>query len=202
MIRSSPSDADSSGTLGVSLVEVLLTLGVACLAVSLAMPMTAAARDEGRIRQAAAFAAARLREAQQQAVTRGTSAGLVFDRIEGRWWFRFCVDGNANGLRRSDLSGGVDRCLENGQDVAALFPGVNVDVDGAIPGPDGDPPSADPVRFGASDIASFSASGGCTPGSLFLRSASGAQYAIRIAGVTGRLRLLRYDPAARRWWTL
>jgi len=74
-----------------------------------------------------------------------------------------------------------------------------VSVDGTIRGPDGDPPSSAPVRFGSSDIASFSPTGSCTAGSLFLRSPKGVQFAVRVAGVTGRLRLLRYDAPARVW---
>ena len=185
--------------LGASLVEVVLVLAMAIIVASLALPVTTSAMDEGRGRQAAAFAASRLRDAKQQAVTRTASTGLAFDLAADRWLFRLCVDGNANGLRRVDLRSGTDSCPEGPIDLSTLFPGVSVAVDGSIPGPDGDPPSADPVRFGSSDLASFSPSGGCTAGSLFLRSAKGAQYAVRIAGATGRMRVLRYDRAARTW---
>ena len=200
-MRWSSTSASTNDALGISLVEVVVALGVAVLAIGLAVPMTVAARDEGRIRNAAAFAAARLRDAKQQAVTRGRSSGLAFDRAAGRWRFQLCMDGNANGLRRADLTSGRDRCLED-VDIAALFPGVDVDVDATIPGPDGDPPSSNPVRFGSGDIASFSPSGGCTPGSLFLRSTGGTQYAVRVAGVTGRLRVLRYDVRNQQWQEL
>ena len=182
---------------GASLVEVVLAVTVLMLVAGLALPATAAAIDEGRARQAAAFMAGRLREAKQQAVTRTAATGLVFDLVAGRWTFRLCVDGNANGLRRTDLRAGKDICVDGPVDPAAHFPGVTILVDGTIRGPDGDPPSADPVRFGASDLASFSPSGGCTAGTLFLRSTKGAQYAVRVAGVTGRLRVLRYDAPAK-----
>ena len=55
------------------------------------------------------------------------------------------------------------------------------------------------VRFGASQIASFSPEGSCTAGTLYLRSLRGLQYAVRLGNVTGRTRILRYDAAARRW---
>jgi len=71
-------------------------------------------------------------------------------------------------------------------------------VDPHLPGPDGDPETSDPVRFGQSDIASFSASGTCTAGTLYLRSADGVQYAVRISS-TGRTRTLRYQPQPRKW---
>lgn len=184
---------------GASLIELLIVVAILLIAAGLALPTTAAAIDEGRVRQAAAFLAGRLRDAKQQAVTRTASTGLVFDLVDGRWTFRLCVDGNVNGLRRADLRANVDVCVDGPVDVAALFPGVSILVDNTIRGPDNDPPSSDPVRFGASNLASFSPSGGCTAGSLFVRSKKGAQYAVRVAGVTGRLRVLRYDAAARTW---
>jgi type II secretory pathway pseudopilin PulG len=186
-------------TRGFSFVETTVVMCVGVILVSLALPMTTAVVDEGRAQQAAAFVAARLREARQQAVTRTAATGLVFDLAGGRWLFNVCTDGNANGVRRADVRSGVDACPAAPIDLASLFPGVTVAADPSIRGPDGDPPSADPVRFGSSDIASFSSSGGCTAGSLFLRSTKGARYAVRIAGITGRLRVLRYDAGARTW---
>jgi type II secretory pathway pseudopilin PulG len=184
---------------GYSVVDAVVVLCLVATISAFAVPSTISAKDEGRVRQAAAFVATRLRDAKQQAVLRSASAGMVFDRIGQRWTFRLCVDGNGNGLRRADLSTGRDVCPDGPVDLAVLFPGVTVAIDDGIRGPDDDPPSADPVRFGSSDTASFSAAGGCTAGSLFLRSARGVQYAVRVAGTTGRLRVLRYDAAARRW---
>jgi prepilin-type N-terminal cleavage/methylation domain-containing protein len=184
---------------GISLVELLIVLAIVLILAGFALPTTAAAIDEGRARQAAAFVAGRLRDAKQQAVTRTAATGLVFDFAAGRWTFRLCIDRNGNGLRRADLRTNKDTCADGPVDVAALFPGVSIGVDDGIRGPEGDPPSPDPVRFGASDLASFSPSGGCTAGSIFLRSTKGAQYVVRVAGATGRLRVLRYDAAARVW---
>ncbi len=184
---------------GTSFVEVMAVVTILLIVAGLAVPSTASAIDEGRARQAAAFVAGRLRDAKQQSVTRTASTGLVFDLVGGRWVFQVCVDGNANGLRRADLRVNKDVCVDGPVDVAALFPGVSITVDGTIRGPDDDPPSTDPVRFGASNLASFSPSGGCTGGSLFVRSTKGAQYAVRVAGITGRLRVLRYDAVARTW---
>jgi type II secretory pathway pseudopilin PulG len=184
---------------GVSLPELLVALAVVISLTSLMAPLTASMIDSSRARQAAGFAAARLRAAKQQAVMTTASTGLVFDVTGTRWTFRVCADGNGNGLRRAEIRGGTDGCADGPVDVAALFPGVEIAVDPAIRGPDGEPPSSDPVRFGSSNLASFSPSGGCTPGSLFVRSARGVQYVVRVAGATGRTRVLRYDSAARSW---
>jgi type II secretory pathway pseudopilin PulG len=184
---------------GVSLPELVVALAVVIGLASLMTPLTASVIDSSRARQAAGFAAARLRAAKQQAVMTTASAGLVFDLVGNRWTFRVCADGNGDGLRRAEIRSGTDACTDGPIDIEALFPGVEIAVDPSIRGPDGEPPSSDPVRFGTSNLASFSPGGGCTPGSLFLRSARGIQYAVRVAGATGRTRVLRYDPAARAW---
>jgi hypothetical protein len=82
---------------------------------------------------------------------------------------------------------------------SALFPGVEIAVDPSLRGPAGEPPSPDPVRFGISDMASFSPNGSCTAGSLFLRTPRAQQYVVRMAGVNGRLRVFKYDLGARIW---
>ena len=187
------------GTSGYSLIELLLVIAAATTFASLALPLTSVSTDAGKARQAASFVATRLRLARQQAVARTTTVGLVFDMVNGRWSVRACADGNNNGVRRADIGSGVDRCLEGPHDLETMFPGVRVAVDSSLDGPAGEPPSPDAVRFGASDIASFSSSGSCTAGSLFLRSSHGVQYAVRVAGVTGRTRVLRYNPSAGSW---
>ena len=189
----------SDGTSGYSLIELLLVLAAATTLASLALPLTSVSTDAGKARQAASFIATRLRLARQQAVARTATVGMVFDMVNGRWSVRVCADGNNNGVRRADVGSGVDRCLEGPHDLETMFPGVRVAVDSSLDGPAGEPPSPDAVRFGASDIASFSSSGSCTAGSLFLRSSHGVQYAVRVAGVTGRTRVLRYNPSAGSW---
>jgi type II secretory pathway pseudopilin PulG len=184
---------------GYSLVELLLVLLAATTIVSVALPVTSGSLDAGRARHAAGFVAARFRLARQQAAARTTVVSLVFDRVGSRWMVRVCGDGNGNGVRRSEITSGVDRCFDGPHDLEAMFPGVQVAVDSSIRGPSGEPPSPDAVRFGASDMASFSPSGSCTAGSLFLRSARSVQYAIRVAGVTGRTRILRYNVVSRSW---
>jgi prepilin-type N-terminal cleavage/methylation domain-containing protein len=184
---------------GLTAAELLVALTILSLVAAFAVPLTAQAIDAGRARQAAGFIASRFRLARQDAVTRAHSVGVVFDRNGAEWEMRVCVDRNGNGLRRSEIDAGVDSCVEGPYRLDALFPGTRVVVDPGLRGPDGEPGSADAVRFGRSDIASFSPLGTCTAGSLFVRSRHDAQFVVRVAGVTGRIRILRYEPLAREW---
>jgi type II secretory pathway pseudopilin PulG len=184
---------------GLSLAELVIVLAIGFVLVAFTVPTAAATIDAGRVNGAANAMASRFRLARLDAVSRGRSTAFVFDQSGGRWVFRVCADGNGNGIRRSEIASGLDVCAPDAIDVQSLFPGVRIDVDASLRGPSGEPPSADPVRFGSSNIASFSGLGSCTAGTLFLRSPMGQQYAVRVAGATGRTRVLRYDAASRSW---
>jgi type II secretory pathway pseudopilin PulG len=184
---------------GASLLEVLLVLAIVSLLTGISVPMSRVAVDAGRARQAAAFVASRFRLARIEALNHAANVGVVFDLLDGRWSIRICRDGNRNGLRRADIRAGVDPCVDGPHRFSAMFPGVEIAVDPTLRGPAGEPPSPDPVRFGTSDMASFSPNGSCTAGSLFVRTPLAQQYAVRMAGVNGRLRVFRYEVGARLW---
>jgi type II secretory pathway pseudopilin PulG len=184
---------------GVTLVELLLVMGLVVTVASMTVPVAASAIDAGRARHAAGFVASRLRMARMDAVLKIRSVGAVFQVNDGRWTFSICEDGNGNGMRTVDLAAGVDPCLEGPYDLGAMFAGTSIAVDPALPGPEGSPASADPVRFGPSDIASFSSIGSCTPGTLYLRSEGGVQFAVRVGGATGRTRILKFYPGTGTW---
>ena len=184
---------------GSTLVELVLVLSFLVLLATVAVPGSAQVIDSGRVREAAGFVASRFRQARQEAVTTTRQTAAVFDMRGGRWVFSICQDGNYNGIRRADINAGIDRCLEGPHDLEQMFPGTRVSVDPGLPGPEGSPPSPDPIRFGASDMASFSPAGSCTPGTLFIQSRLGAQYAIRVGAATGRARILRYETGRRTW---
>jgi prepilin-type N-terminal cleavage/methylation domain-containing protein len=184
---------------GASLVELLAVLALAGILAGLSAPLSANALETGRVRSAASFLSARFRLARIEAVNGSANVGVVFDQRNGRWELRACRDGNGNGIRRSEIAAGSDPCFDGPHDFGAMFPGVDIAVDPQLVGPAGEPGNPDPVRLGTPDIASFSATGACTPGSVFLRSTRGQQFAIRIAGANGRLRMFRYDAGPRTW---
>lgn len=189
----------SRGDDGASLIELLIVAALIASLASMVTPATAHSVDASRARDASGFVAARLRLARQHAVFRATSVGLVFDAVDHRWLVRVCVDGNGNGLRRAEILAGTDACPDGPYDVTEMFPGVSIAVDPGLRGPEGESGSSDPVRFGSSDMASFSPEGTGTAGSVFLRSGNGRQFVVRVGNITGRTRILRYDPGSRNW---
>lgn len=182
--------------------ETVVVLVVVVVLASMTAPAGAAAIDAGRARHAAGFVISRFRLAKIEAVNRGANVGVVFDRVNGRWTLRVCRDGTKNGLRRAEILSGADPCFDGPHEMLAMFPDVEIAVDPHLVGPAGEPGNPDPVRFGAADVASFSPSGGCTAGSLFLRSRRGLQYAVRVSGINGRSRIFRFELGAQLWLQL
>lgn len=164
-------------------------------------PLAGTVIDRGRTRQAAGFVATRFHQARIRAIYQTRVVGLVFDQHAGRWLFRLCEDGNGNGLRRAEVADGRDPCPEGPYDLEAMYPGTTIELDPNLPDPSGVSGSSDGLRFGRSDIVSFSPAGTCTSGSLYLRSRDGAQYAVRLHGVLGRSRVLRFDEGTGTWRT-
>jgi hypothetical protein len=55
------------------------------------------------------------------------------------------------------------------------------------------------VRFGRSDLISFSPGGSASSGTLYVTDGRRGFYAVVLFGPTARLRVWRYRPEERRW---
>ena len=112
-------------------------------------------------------------------------------------------DGDGDGVLSQDIESGVDPRVGPARQLAHLGRQVRF---GFPPGPPprdpGDPRRRldrldDPIRFNRSDLASFDPLGGATPGSIYLTDGRHQLAAVRVLGVTGRVRVLVYDAGAR-----
>jgi Tfp pilus assembly protein FimT len=187
---------------GWSLVELLIVLGVSLAMAGFALaalaPMASGARAVG----AARHLAATLQRVRLEAVRSGCVSGLRFrDDGRGEIVFEPVADGNGNGLRVADLDAGLDHVRGAAVRVSDAFAGVRFAIVDAAPGIDGGPALAagsDPIRIGGVLLA-CSPSGGCTSGTLYLASADRRQFAVRVLGATGRIRVYELERAAARW---
>ena len=69
-----------------------------------------------------------------------------------------------------------------------------------VPDADGQPANgSDGVRLGTSRLLSMNPDGSSSSGTVYLRGQGRTQYAVRILGVTGRVRVLKYDFVTGRW---
>jgi len=189
---------------GSTLAELLIVGGLIATLHALAIPYLLATLDESRAVAAARYMSARLYRTRTEALGRSSNVGLRFVQTKDGYAYTVHADGNGNGLRTQDIQRGIDREISPAERLRDHFSGIDFGVAPDVPSvePGGSPPGGDPIRVGVSNIVSFSALGTATPGSLYILSPRGAQYALRILGETGRTRLLRFNSRTRRWLPL
>jgi hypothetical protein len=78
------------------------------------------------------------------------------------------------------------------------FPRVRVAYAPGVPSPDNETGAA-ALRFGSVRMAVFSPMGTASPGTVVLLGPGDVQFAVRVAGATGRTRVLRFDYGSREW---
>jgi len=187
---------------GYSFIELTMVMGLGATLTAAAVPQYLSGLDDVRVKGAAHHLAARLQAARMEAVKRSAMVGVQFIQTEnGTYSYAVYLDGNRNGVLTRDIQKGVDALIAPAERLPDQFPGVDV---GALPGlppvdAGGTPPGSDPVRLGSGNIASFSAVGTATSGTIYIRGRRDVQYAVRIFGETGKARMMKFEPRTRRW---
>ena len=192
----------ATGVSGFSLVELMLAVGIMLTMSAIALGMTKHMVERYRAAGAARYMAARLQRARAEAIARGANVALSFTSAGDRIGFRAFLDGNRNGVLSADIADGVDVEVTPMDDLAS-FPGVSFGMMPGLVAPDGEVLSgADPIRFGAARLASFTPRGTATSGSLYISGAGLEQYVVRVYGDTGKTYILRFDVGRRAWMPL
>ena len=176
---------------GYTFIEILFVTGLIAILSAIAVPQTLATVDRARATAAARYLASRMAMARSQAVMRSANVALRFDEDRAGITFRMFVDGNRNGVRARDIASRVDQPLDAPARLSDLFPGVAIAASGEA--------GSDPLRIGSSNLLSFTPLGTATSGSVYVRGRDGSQFAIRILGATGRVRVQRYESHTRAW---
>ena len=186
---------------GFSLAEMLTVIAIVGILAAAAVPSWLSLRRRTAVRAAAAEIRMIFHETRSRAIARAANAGLRFTRSGSQWQFAVYDDGDDDGVRNDDIASLVDRCVKPPR---YLFLQQLVSI-GLLPqeirDPDGDRlrPTDSPIQFGRSSICSFSPMGSSTSGTIYLTDDAGSLYAVRVYGVSAKIRLLRYDGAGKRW---
>jgi Type II transport protein GspH len=186
---------------GAALIDVVFTVGLVAVLSGIAIPAWLTTREYAAQRAGARYIAARLQDARIQALKRNVIVALRFDPGDLDR-FALYLDGDGDGVLTGDILSGTDRLIGAEHRWSEYTSAVKLLVRDDVPEPETGSPLAagsDPLRVGSSTLVSFSPVGSCTSGTIYLAGSSGPQMAVRLLGSTGRLRVLRYDSARRRW---
>jgi type II secretory pathway pseudopilin PulG len=179
------------GRNGFSLVEALVALAIMMVAAAVAFPIFQPRFAEARILGAGQAFKSQFRLAHSMAVRGGVYTAIRFEQAEGEFRYAVYADGNDNGVRSTDIAKGIDKLVVGPLPLTSGATGVRIAINPGVPAlpPDHGDVSGDPIRFGRSDMLSFSPLGTATPGTFYL-AGEHAQAAVRVTGGSARVRLM------------
>lgn len=190
---------------GASLVELTVVVALVAISAAVVLPAASRVREAGRVEAGARTIAGFFVARRFGAVAGSRSLGLHFEEDTEGWGWREAIDRNGNGIRTAELGGGVDAYGSGPLRLERWVPGVRVglladrSVPEAPPGTGVLAPGGDPVRFGASDIVSFSPDGRSSSGTLYVTDGRDGLCAVVLFGPAVRARVWRWRPELGRW---
>jgi prepilin-type N-terminal cleavage/methylation domain-containing protein len=190
---------------GFSLAELLVVLMLVGLCAVVFTPGAAEMLSDARTAAGAREMAMRFQELRFKSVSRRRSHGLFFQQDARGWFWQAVRDGNGNGLRTAEVRSGVDPTLSGPRRLEDSVEGVTLGFPALRPIP-GIPPRGgalsalgDPVKFGRSNLVSFSPLGSSSSGTLYITDRRATLFGVLLYGPTARVRVWRLDRGTRRW---
>jgi Tfp pilus assembly protein FimT len=187
---------------GVALIDAVCAIAVCLIMGAIAVPVIGGTLDRERVMVGARYLAGQVQRARLEALRRGASVAVRVDIVGERATTRLFADGNGNGVLQRDIDRGVDVALTGVDWLADHAQDVSFRINQEVPEIDGNgslSPGSDPLRIGNTALVTFSPLGSSTGGSLYVSATKGPQFAIRLYGATGRVRVLMFDAQARQW---
>jgi hypothetical protein len=184
--------------------ELVVTIGLIGTATAAAVPRPQAGLDDARVAGAARYLSSRLADSRMEAIKRSRRVAMRFEDADAQYAFTVYEDGNGNGVLLSDIRRGVDRPIRGPERLSDNFRNAEF---GALPTlppiePGDSPPGVDPIRLGAGRSVSFNPLGQATSGTVYLSGRNRTQYAVRVFGASGKIRVYRYNWRAGTWTPL
>ncbi|HTS03137.1 MAG TPA: prepilin-type N-terminal cleavage/methylation domain-containing protein [Thermoanaerobaculia bacterium] len=188
---------------GFSLVELAAVLAILGLVFAMSVPALWEILAEESLATASREIAGILTTARARAVFQNAEVGVKWVANAGDLVLTVYQDGNGNGVTTADIRKGVDRLVAGPYWLGSRYPGVNFSF---VPGMDGTDPGgapigdvSDPVRFGRSDICSFSPIGNASPGTVYLSNRKHRQAAVRVTPTTAKIQIWTWHGKKLKW---
>lgn len=193
----------AGGVHGYTVLEALFVATLLVIVSAIAVPGLLTSLDASRTRGAARYLAGRLYLARIEAVKRSVYVALRIEGATAGYRCTFYADGNGDGVRTADITDNLDLPIGPPDRLDEKFRGVTFGILDGVTEIDSSTTSltagSDPIRFGASDLLSFSPIGSATSGTFYIRGQGKQQMAVRVLGATGRIRVLRFDFQTGKW---
>jgi type II secretory pathway pseudopilin PulG len=190
---------------GASLVQLLVVIVLIGMVTALVAPAAAEMVADARAAAGARELASVLQSMRWKAVAANRSHGLFFALdVDGWHWF-VVRDGNGNGLRTAEVRSGTDLTISGPHRLEYRVSGLYLGFPPAESIPALPPRSGniadltDPVKFGPSNLISFSPLGTASSGTLYLTDRRHALRAVVLFGPSVRVRVWRFDTREARW---
>lgn len=188
---------------GITLLELLTTLAIFSITAGLTAAATHAYAGMTSLRAASHEIASVFSQARSRALFRNAYSGVKWIARDGDLTLQIHDDGDGDGVRNDDIDSGTDPLVFGPVTVKSRWPRVTVAF---IPGflardPKGNPVGdlSDPIRFGRSDIASFSPAGDCSPGSVWLGDGKSRQALVRLTPGSATIAIYEWVGSRRTW---
>ena len=181
--------------------ELAVVLGLCATGAATVLPQLLTGLDDARVAGAARYLSSRLAESRLDAIARTREVAVRFAPANGTYSFTVYIDGNRNGVQTRDIQRGIDKPVRGPEMLGDNFRSVVFGTQPGLPPIDagGAAPGSDPIKLGAGNSVSFSPRGSATSGTIYLTGPSRAQYAVRVSGVTGKIRVYRFVAGSGKW---
>ena len=188
---------------GTSLSELVVVLAILGLVFALGLPPFTDLLAEEGLQAAAREVSTIFTAARGRAVFQGADVGVKWTSGGGDLVLSAYQDGNGNGVTTLDIKKGIDRLVAGPHWMHGKYPGITFSF---VPGFNGlDPGGApigsltDPLRFGKSDICTFSPLGKASPGSVYLSNSRNRQAAVRVTPANAKIQIFTWHGKTLKW---
>lgn len=187
--------------LGFTKVELLTVLAIVSLALTAAAPAMSDIASGLTLQSACLHVATVFNEARGRAIFKRRDVGVRWISSGGDLTLAIYEDGNGNGVLSSDIRTGDDRLVAGPISMRKRFPLVSFSIVSRVTvDPNGTPIGSreDPIRFGRSDICTFSPLGHASPGSVYVSNGK-RQGLVRVSPSNAKIQIFEWEPTGRRW---
>ena len=177
---------------GHTILEMLAAIAIILIMASVTIPYLKAYSVEAHLLAAGRTFKGEFMKARSIAVRSSAQTAIRFEDGPQGPSYSVYMAGTHTGVLSPDTAAGTDRRIAGPLPLNSGASDVRVGINAGVPAipPDSgvlDP--ADPIRFGKSNMVSFSPLGTATPGTFYL-AGDGLQGAVRVVGSTARVRLM------------